>query len=169
MSPAVRDTRTVDWTVAGTDAERTVKETQEDSRVVFITEGLPQEMSAANYGSPTLFRPEVLTMRWIYLTHGSRNDWRWELRDIYLTGPRILKDGELDKQQITHDYWPGRDTLPRFIAEPAERYRPDGDHPFTVNSEPEPRHRFNASVAQPCPRVVEMIRGPQVSGPFLSK
>jgi hypothetical protein len=136
VSPAVRDTRTIEWTVAGTSAEHTVKETEQDSRVVFITEGLPQEMSAANYGSPTVFRPDVLTMRWIYVRHGGRNNWRWELRDIYLTGPRILKNGEVGKQQITNDYWPGRDTLPRFIEELVEKYRPDGDHPFTVNPGP---------------------------------
>jgi hypothetical protein len=136
MSLAVRDTRTIEWTVAVTNAKRAVKETQQDSRVVFITEGLPQEMNAANYGRPTVFRPDVLTMRWICLTHGSRNKWQWELRDIYLTGPRILKNGEVGKQKITNDYWLGRDNLPRFIEELAEKYRPDGDHPFTMNPEP---------------------------------
>ena len=136
MRPAVRDTHTIEWTVAVTDAKRTVKKTQQDSRVVFITEGLPQEMDAANYGKPTVFRPDVLTLRWIYLRHGSRNNRQWELRDIYLTGPRILKNGETGKQQITNDYWPGRDNLPRFIEELAEKYRPDGDHPFTMNPEP---------------------------------
>jgi len=133
MSPAVRDTRTIEWTVDGTDAERTVKETQEDSRVVFITEGLPQEMNAASYGNAAVFRPDVLTMRWIHLGHGGHNGSQWELRDIYLTGPRILKDGEVGKQQITSDYWLGRDNLPRFIEEHAEKYRPDGEHPFTLN------------------------------------
>jgi hypothetical protein len=136
MSTAVRDTRTIEWTVAATNAKRTVKETQQDSRVVFIMEGLPQEMNAANYDRPTVFRLDVLTMRWIYLRHGSRNNWQWELRDIYLTGPRILKNGEAGKQQITNDYWLGRDDLPRFIEELVEKYRPDGDHPFTLNLEP---------------------------------
>jgi hypothetical protein len=40
MSAAVRDSRTIEWTVV-TSAESIVKETQQDSRVVFITEGLP--------------------------------------------------------------------------------------------------------------------------------
>lgn len=136
MSPAVRDTRTIDWTVAVTNAKRAVEETHQDARLVFITEGLPHEMNAPNYGRPTVFRPDVLTMRWIYLRHGSRNNWRWELRDIYVTGRRIPKNGEDGKQQITSDYWPGRDKLPRFIEELAEKYRPDGDHPFTINPEP---------------------------------
>jgi hypothetical protein len=134
MSAAVRDSRTIEWTVV-TSAESIVKETQQDSRVVFITEGLPQQMNAANYGNATMFRPAVLTMQW-NRRHDSRNNWQWELRDIYLTGPRILKNGEVVKQQISNDYWPGRDTLPRFIEELAEKYRPDGDHPFTVNPEP---------------------------------
>jgi hypothetical protein len=132
MSPAVRDTRTVDWTVSVSNAKRAVKETQEDSRVVFITKGLPQTMNAASYGRPTVFRPEVLTMRWTYRRHGSLNNRQWELRDIFLTGPRILKDGETGKQQITNDYWLGRHNLPRFIEELADKYRPDGDHPFTM-------------------------------------
>jgi hypothetical protein len=42
MIPAVRDTRTIEWTVAVADPDRTVKETHQDSRVVFITEGLPK-------------------------------------------------------------------------------------------------------------------------------
>lgn len=134
MSPAVRDSRTIEWTV--TNAESILKETQQDSRVVFITEGLPQQMNAANYGNATIFRPDVLTMQWIYQRHGGLNDWQWELRDIYLTGPRILNNGEVVKQQITEDYWPGRDTLPRFIEELAEEFRPDGDHPFTANHKP---------------------------------
>ncbi len=58
----MRDTHTIEWTVAVTDANRTVKKTQQDSRVVFITEGLPQEMDAANYDKPTVFRPDVLTL-----------------------------------------------------------------------------------------------------------
>jgi hypothetical protein len=96
-------------------------------------------MKAANYSSgDTVFRPDVLTMRWIHRRHGSRINWQWELRDIYLTGPRILKDGTAGKQQITSDYWIGRDNLPLFIEELAEKYRPDGDHPFTVNPEPVP-------------------------------
>ncbi len=132
MSPAVRDTRTIEWTVAVTDAERIVEETQQDSRVVFITEGLPQQMNAVNYGGAAVFRPDVLTLRWIYLRHGSSNNGHWELRDIYLTGPRILKNGEASKQRITNDYWVGQDNLPRFIEELAEKYRPDGHHPFTV-------------------------------------
>jgi hypothetical protein len=136
MSLAVRDTRTIEWTVAVTNAKRAVKETQQDSRVVFITEGLPQEMNAANYGRPTVFRPDVLTMRWVCLRHSSRNDSQWELRDLYLTGPRILKNGEVGKQRITNDYWLGRDNVPRFIEELAEKYRPDGDHPFTMIPEP---------------------------------
>jgi hypothetical protein len=138
MSPAVRDTSMIEWTVAATNGKRTAKETQQDSRVVFITEGLPQQMKSANCGRPTVFRPDVLTMRWVYLRHGGRNNWQWELRDIYLTGPRILTNGEAGKQQITSDYWLGRDNLPRFIEELAEKYRPDGDYPFTMN--PEPRH-----------------------------
>jgi hypothetical protein len=94
MSHAVRDTRTIEWTVAATNGNRTAKETQQDSRVVFITEGLPQEMKSANCGRPTVFRPDVLTMRWVYPRHGGRNNWQWELRNIYLTGPRILTNGE---------------------------------------------------------------------------
>jgi hypothetical protein len=137
MSPAVRDTSTIEWTLTVANAESIAKETQQDSRVVFITEGLPQEMNAANYGNATMFRPDVLTMHWIYRRHGSRNNWQWELRDIYLTGQRILRNGEAGKQQITNDYWVGRDTLPRFIEELAEKYRPDGDHAFTVNPEPQ--------------------------------
>jgi hypothetical protein len=133
MSAAVRDSRTVDWTVAVTSGERTVIDTQQDSRVVFITEGLPREMNAANYGSATMFRPDVLTLRWIHVGDGSRNNRQWELRDIYLVGPRILKDGELSKQQITNDYWLGRDDVPRFVEELAEKYRPDGDHAFTLD------------------------------------
>jgi hypothetical protein len=57
MCPTVRDTRTIEWTVAVTDAKRAVKETQEDSRVVFITEGLPQEMKPDNYGRTTAVPP----------------------------------------------------------------------------------------------------------------
>lgn len=136
MRPAVRDTRTIEWTVAVTNAESIVKETHQDSRVVFITEGLPQQMNAANYGDATTFRPDVLTMQWIYRRRGSRNNSEWELSGIYLTGPRIHENGEAGKQQMTNDYWPGRDTLPRFIEELAEKYCPTGDHPFTVNHEP---------------------------------
>jgi hypothetical protein len=62
MCPTVRATRTIEWTVAVTNAKCAVKETQEDSRVVFIAEGLPEEMKPANYGRTTAFRPDVLTM-----------------------------------------------------------------------------------------------------------
>ena len=132
MSAIVRDTHTVDWTVVVNNGERTVKETHRDSRMVFVSDELPLEMKRANYGSATIvFRPDLLTMRWIYREHGSRNDGQWELRDIDLTGPRILKNGKAGKHQTTNSYWIRQDHLPRFIEELAERYRPDGDHPFT--------------------------------------
>ena len=137
MSPTVRDTRTIEWTTAVSNRQRTGQETQQDSRMVVISGGLPLEMKKTNYGSSTTaFRPDLLTMRWIYRKDWSRDEWRWELRDIDLTGPRILKNGKPGKQQITNSYWIGQDNLPRFIEELAEKYRPDGDHPFTVDPKP---------------------------------
>jgi hypothetical protein len=134
MSPIVRDTRTVEWAVV-VAGERTVQETHHDSRMVFISHGLPLEMKKATYGRNTImFRPELLTMRWIYRKHRSRNDWRWELRDIELTGPRILRNGKAGKQQITNGYWIGQEYLPRFVEELAEKYRPDGDHSFRLDA-----------------------------------
>ncbi len=79
---------------------------------MFITEGLPQQMNAANYGDATTFRPDVLTMQWIYRRRGSRNNSEWELSSIYLTGPRIHENGEAGKQQMTNDYWPGGTPCP---------------------------------------------------------
>ena len=134
MSHIVRDTRTVEWTIVVHSGERIVKETHQDSRMVFVSDELPVEMKKANYGSGTVvFRPDLLTMRWIYRKHGSRNDWRWELSDVDLTGPRILKNGKAGKQQVTNSYWIRQDNLPRFVEELAEKYRPDGDHPFTLD------------------------------------
>lgn len=133
MSPTVRDTRKIERTIVVTNGERTVQETHQDLRMVFVSKGLPLEMKKANYGSSTtVFRPDLLTMRWIYRKHWSRDEWQWELRDIDLTGPRILKDGKAGKQEITNSYWIRQDNVPRFIEELAEKYRPDGDHPFTV-------------------------------------
>ena len=134
MSPTVRDTRTVEWTIVVRGGERIVKDTHQDSRIVFVSDDLPFEMKTANYGSGTIvFRPDLLTMRWVYRKHGSRNDWQWELRDIDLTGPRILKNGKAGKQHVTNSYWIRHDNLPRFIQELAEKYRPDGDDPFTLD------------------------------------
>ena len=65
MSPTVRDTRTIEWTIAVTNGQRTGQETQHDSRMVIISEGLPLEMKKATHGSSTtVFRPDLLTMRW---------------------------------------------------------------------------------------------------------
>jgi len=137
MSHTVRDTRTVEWAVVVATGQRTVQETQHDSRMVFISQGLPLEMKKATYGrNAIVFRPDLLTMRWTYRKHHSRNEWQWELRDIELTGPRILSNGKASKHQITNGYWIGQDHLPRFIEELAEKYHPDGDHPFTVDFEP---------------------------------
>jgi hypothetical protein len=134
MSPTVRDTRKIERSIVLTNGERTVQETQQDSRMVFVLDGLPLEMKKANYGrSITVFRPDLLTMRWIYRKHRGRDEGQWELRDIDLTGPRILKDGKAGKRQITNGYWIGQDSLPRFIEELAEKCRPDGDYPFAVN------------------------------------
>jgi hypothetical protein len=141
MSHTVRDTRTVEWAVVVATGQRTVQETQHDSRMVFISQGLPLEMKKATNGrNAIVFRPDLLTMRWTYRKHHSRNEWQWELRDIELTGPRILNNGKASKQQITNGYWIGQDHLPRFIEELAEKYHPDGDHPFTVDFEPVPPH-----------------------------
>jgi hypothetical protein len=135
MSQIVRDTRAIEWTIVVRSGERMTKETHHDSRIVFISDGLPLEMKKANYGSGTVvFRPDLLTMRWIYREHASGNDWQWELRDIDLTGPRILKNGKAGKQHVTNSYWIRQDSLPRFVEELAEKYRPDGDHPFTLDS-----------------------------------
>lgn len=133
MSPTVRDTRTVEWTMVVNSGQRTLRQTHQDSRMVFVSDDLPLEMKKANYGSTTIvFRPDLLTMRWIYRTHGSRDGGQWELRDVDLTGPRILRNGKVGKQQITNGYWIGQDYLPRFIEELAEKYHPGGDHPFNV-------------------------------------
>jgi len=133
MSHTVRETRTLEWAVVIATGERTVQEKHHDSRMVSISQGLPLEMKKATYGRNTIvLRPDLLTMRWIYRKHRSRNEWQWELRDIELTGPRILKNGKAGKQQITNGYWIGQDNLPRLIEELAEKYRPDGDHPFNV-------------------------------------
>jgi hypothetical protein len=133
MSHTVRDTRTIERIIVVTDEECTAQETQHDSRIVFVWERLPAEMKEANNGSSMVFRPHLLTMRWLYRKLLSSNGYRWELRDIDLAGRPILKDGSTGKQEVTKIYWPRQDDLPRFIEELAEKYRPDGDHPFALD------------------------------------